>query len=287
MPDWDLDLNSKKVDVKRLVFLIDNLTEMVNPIFRSNGVQLFFDDEKVYRYYYRIDLNKSIIIVSLKKNIKIDFFEHIIEPENFEESQIFIYENGEISEGKVNGLFEEVRDKINELKNIKDFNREYVINQVFDAFKFNILEPQREFLKTPFPKEIIEFYIRTCQIPEEKLSQGIYHILGGLKMILNGTPVSEGKFKGTIKIYSKIKKFEAGDILVAKFTSPEMCGEILNVGAVLTEYGGLLSHTSIFCREIKKPCIVGLKDILNKVSDGMMVIIDGKEGTVKIISNEK
>ncbi len=179
MPNWNLDLDSKKVDVKKLVFLLDNLTEMVNPIFRSNGVQLFFDDENVYRYYYRAELNKGIIVVSSKKGMRIDFFEHIIEPENLEESQIFVYQNGVISQGEMDDIFEEIKDKINELKNKKDFNREYVVNQIFSAFKFSIPEPQIEFLRTPFPKEILEFYIKTCQIPKEKLSHGIYRVLGG------------------------------------------------------------------------------------------------------------
>ena len=106
-------------------------------------------------------------------------------------------------------------------------------------------------------------------------------------MILNDIPASEGKFKGTIKIYSKTKKFEKSDILVANSTTPEMSGEMLNVGAVLTEHGGLLSHASIFCREIKKPCIVGIKDLLKKVSDGMIASIDGKDGMINIISNGK
>ncbi len=180
MPEWDLDANSKKVDVKKLVFLLDNLTEMVNPIFRSNGVQLFFDDNSVYRYYHRLALNKKIIIISPKQDMKIDFFEHIIEPENLDQSQVFI-EGGETIGGELDILFEEVKNKINELKNSKEFNRKYVINQIFNAFDFSVPEAQKGFLKTPFPEEIVKFYMKTCEIPEDKLSQGIYHILGGHK----------------------------------------------------------------------------------------------------------
>ncbi len=106
-------------------------------------------------------------------------------------------------------------------------------------------------------------------------------------MILKGIPASEGEFEGTIKIFSKEKEFNENDILVATSTSPEMSAEMLNVGAVLTEYGGLLSHASIFCREIKKPCIVGIKELLDTVSDGMKVKINGKDGLVEINSNEK
>lgn len=106
-------------------------------------------------------------------------------------------------------------------------------------------------------------------------------------MILKGIPASEGEFEGTIKIFSKEKEFNENDILIATSTSPEMSAEMLNVGAVLTEHGGLLSHASIFCREIKKPCIVGIKDLLAIVSDGMKAKINGKVGIVEINSNEK
>lgn len=104
---------------------------------------------------------------------------------------------------------------------------------------------------------------------------------------MKGIPASERKFEGTIKIYSKEKAFNEEDILVAPTTSPEMSAEMLNVGAVLTERGGLLSHASIFCREIDKPCIVGIKDLLETVSDGDKAKIDGKEGTIEIKKNEK
>ncbi len=106
-------------------------------------------------------------------------------------------------------------------------------------------------------------------------------------MLLKGIPASEGKFKGTIKIFTNEKKFSENDILVSNSTTPGMSEEILNAGAVLTEHGGLLSHASIFCREIKKPCIVGIKGLLDNVSDGMVATIDGREGVIEIVSDGK
>src|SRR3989344_6250834 len=97
VPELNLNPNVAMVDSRELVFLLDNLAEIVNPIFRSFGFQLFFDDKHVYRYYYRLDLNQKIIVVSLKEGMKIDFFEHIINPENLDRSQIYIDKNGEIS----------------------------------------------------------------------------------------------------------------------------------------------------------------------------------------------
>ncbi len=179
VPNWNIPETAKNVNAKKLVFLLDNLTEMINPIFRSNGVQLFFDEENVYRYYYRLELGKKILVVSPKEKMRIDFFEHIIEPEDLEESKVFIEEDGKLSMIDVNDLFEEIKQKINQLKESKEFDREYVVNQIYSAFNYDVPEAQKGFLKTPFPEEIVKFYIKTCEIPEEKLSKGIYHVLGG------------------------------------------------------------------------------------------------------------
>lgn len=104
-------------------------------------------------------------------------------------------------------------------------------------------------------------------------------------MILKGIAASEGIFKGFIKIYSKEKKFSDTDILVSNSTTPKMSCEMLSAGAVVTEQGGLLSHTSIFCREIKKPCIVGIADLLSNVKDGMKAKVNGTKGTMELLSN--
>ncbi len=105
-------------------------------------------------------------------------------------------------------------------------------------------------------------------------------------MIFEGIPASTGQFEGKIKIYAKGKSFSENDILVASSTSPEMSIEMLDAGAVLTEHGGMLSHASIFCREVKKPCVVGIRGLLESVSDGMTIRIDGGKGTAEIIPNE-
>lgn len=102
--------------------------------------------------------------------------------------------------------------------------------------------------------------------------------------MLNGIPASEGEFTGYVKIYSKDKKFSSSDLLVAESTTPEMSLEILKAGAVATHHGGLLSHAAIFCREINKPCVVGIKDLLLRVQEGVKVHLDGKLGTLEILN---
>jgi len=71
-------------------------------------------------------------------------------------------------------------------------------------------------------------------------------------------------------------------IIVANDLSPADTVN-LNVGEVLgfvTECGGKTSHTAIMSRALKIPSVVGLKDITSHVSNGDMLIIDGKHGVV-------
>ena len=97
---------------------------------------------------------------------------------------------------------------------------------------------------------------------------------------------SSGKFKGKIKIYNRDKKFTKDDILVAEATSPEMCVEMLSSGAVVTQFGGILSHAAIFCRELKKPCVVGVSNLFEFVKEGNIAEVDGDKGIIKILDDK-
>lgn len=102
-------------------------------------------------------------------------------------------------------------------------------------------------------------------------------------MKIKGTPASGGIISGKIKKYVEGISYSAEEIMLASNTTPDMCLEILNSGAVITKHGGLLSHAAIFCREIKKPCIVGIKDALDNVEDDVTITVNADEGTIEIL----
>ena len=53
--------------------------------------------------------------------------------------------------------------------------------------------------------------------------------------------------------------------------------------AILTERGGITSHAAIVSRELKIPCIVGIKGLFNNFKDGENVEVDSDQGTVKSV----
>ena len=52
--------------------------------------------------------------------------------------------------------------------------------------------------------------------------------------------------------------------------------------AVVTDHGGVLSHTAIVAREYQIPAIVGTKVATTLIRDGQTITVDGSAGTVKL-----
>jgi pyruvate,water dikinase len=55
------------------------------------------------------------------------------------------------------------------------------------------------------------------------------------------------------------------------------------VKAIVANEGGIISHTSILARELKKPCIIGTKVATKILKDGDFVEVDAEKGVVRVI----
>jgi hypothetical protein len=170
--------NNQGKDLRKLVFLLDNLTELSNPIFRAFGMQFFANDKKVYRYYYNIALNFEILVVSNRKEFLVDFFEHVLVPEDLSDSVVYSIKENKISLIDSAELQAIVFENIASLSKNK-FDKEYVFKSSMKSFGFEQNQSAKEFLLSPFPKEILDFYIKTCLLPQDLLSGEIYKTLGG------------------------------------------------------------------------------------------------------------
>ncbi len=72
----------------------------------------------------------------------------------------------------------------------------------------------------------------------------------------------------------------ADAIAVARFLSPADAVQLHKaaVSGLVTETGGVTSHTALVARAFEIPAIVGASDITDHVSSGDLLIIDGKNG---------
>lgn len=101
--------------------------------------------------------------------------------------------------------------------------------------------------------------------------------------ILTGAAASPGIGTGPAKIVSspkEIGKVQAGDILVAKMTSPDYVPAMKKAVGIVTDEGGLTSHAAIVSRELGVPCVVGTKYATAKLRENMVVSVDGSAGQV-------
>ncbi len=71
-----------------------------------------------------------------------------------------------------------------------------------------------------------------------------------------------------------------GDVLVCTSTSPTWTALFGSVAAVVSNSGGVLSHTAIVAREYGLPAVVGVKYGTTMISDGQVITVDGDAGVV-------
>jgi pyruvate,water dikinase len=79
-----------------------------------------------------------------------------------------------------------------------------------------------------------------------------------------------------------LAKLEPGDVLVTTMTTPAYEAILPVVGAVVTEQGGLISHTALMARELGLPAVVGVAGATAAIPDGAKVEVDPATGRVRI-----
>ncbi len=103
--------------------------------------------------------------------------------------------------------------------------------------------------------------------------------------VITGTGASPGTVQGRAKVVydlSEASKVQAGDILVCELTMPPWTPLFSTVSAVVTDTGGVLSHSAIISREYRIPCVVGTVVGTSVIKDGMLLTVDGSRGLVRI-----
>jgi pyruvate,water dikinase len=101
---------------------------------------------------------------------------------------------------------------------------------------------------------------------------------------LRGIAASPGKFQGAVRVImdeSELGKVKARDVLVCPITSPVWTVMFPSIGALVTDTGGILSHSAIIAREYRVPAVVGTGRATRVLRDGQIVKVDGTAGTVE------
>ena len=103
--------------------------------------------------------------------------------------------------------------------------------------------------------------------------------------LLRGLGASGGVYEGPARRVSDPSEFDRiqqGDVLVTESTTEAFNILLPLLGAIVTDSGGLLSHSAIVAREYGIPGVVGTREATERIADGQLVRVNGDAGEVTV-----
>jgi pyruvate,water dikinase len=157
-----------------------------------------------------------------------------------------------------------------------------------------ILEAAKDWMPTPAlgvpPEEVAEpFTIMLWGITTDKVKEwlkGVDVVEGEDVSEIKGFAASAGVVEGparVLKLLKDIVDLQPGEILVCPTTNPSWAPVFTNIGAAVTDIGGLTSHAAIVCREYGVPAVTGTGIATSIIKTGDIVKVDGETGVVNIV----
>lgn len=107
-----------------------------------------------------------------------------------------------------------------------------------------------------------------------------------LKADLYGTACAPGVVEGIARVIFSEDQFsevQPGDILVVPVTNPYWTPLFGIIKAVVTDYGGAMSHSVVVGREYRLPVVAGTLEGTSKIKTGQKIRVDGDMGAVYIL----
>jgi rifampicin phosphotransferase len=107
------------------------------------------------------------------------------------------------------------------------------------------------------------------------------------EQLLRGLAASKGVYEGPARLVTGPSEFDRivkGDVLVTMSTTEAFNILLPLLGAIVTDSGGLLSHSAIVAREYGIPGVVGTREATERIADGVRVRVDGDKGEVTVIA---
>ena len=102
-------------------------------------------------------------------------------------------------------------------------------------------------------------------------------------VLIKGLGASPGTATGKVRVLESTTDAAAlqpGEVLVARMTSPDWVPIMRRAAAIVTDAGGMTSHAAIVSRELGIPCVVGTRDGTRVLGGGVLVTVNGTDGTV-------
>ncbi len=105
--------------------------------------------------------------------------------------------------------------------------------------------------------------------------------------LIKGNAASRGNVTGVARVIQSLdeaERLKPGEVLVCPSTMPAWTPLFGLASAVVTDHGGILSHTAIVAREYGIPAVVGTKTATSLIRDGQQITVDGTAGSIRLES---
>jgi pyruvate,water dikinase len=105
--------------------------------------------------------------------------------------------------------------------------------------------------------------------------------------VLRGNPGSPGVVRGRARVLRSLPEaagLRQGEVLVAETTAPPWTPLFATAAAIVTDTGGILSHSAVVAREYRIPAVVGTGAATATIRSGQEVEVDGDRGIVRVLS---
>lgn len=178
-------------------------------------------------------------------------------------------------------------------KFVEDTNKkaEHIKNAVSEK-EAEIILGHTNMIQDPFMNSEIEKLITLGKSAEKALEIicdmfiTMFESTGDEFTMQRATDVKDIK-KSMLSILLGIKEVDItqapkGTIIVVDDLTPSMASTIIkdNISGIITQTGGKTSHSAILARALEIPAVLSVKGIIEKLSDGQKVIVDGNDGIV-------
>lgn len=103
------------------------------------------------------------------------------------------------------------------------------------------------------------------------------------EFLCSGIAASGGRASGIARVArddAALHELRSGEILVCRFTRPDVVPWLREMRALVTDEGGTLSHAAIIAREIGVPAVTGCGNATTVIRTGMELEVDGDLGIV-------
>jgi rifampicin phosphotransferase len=116
---------------------------------------------------------------------------------------------------------------------------------------------------------------------------GIGNVIDLDAIVLCGLGGSPGCAEGQVFVVrgpEDFADFPVDAILVARTTNPAWTPLFYRAKGVITESGGPLSHGAVTARELNLPAVMSVRHVMERLTSGMRVRIDGGQGMVQVLA---